>query len=455
MQMTTYTVSNKQRNLLLAGIVVGVISMALTWMNDDALHTRFWTNFLHNSVFFTGISLMAVFFYSVCTTAWGGWHIVFKRVWESMGMFLVVGLGLMAIIAVGTVFDIHHLYHWADQASVESDKILQHKSSFLNNFWYIVSIVIVAVWMFFAYKIRQVSIQEDAVRDKDYKQHFKNRFWTATFLPIAGFSVCLVIWQWVMSIDAHWYSTMFAWYSGASLFVSMIAMTILILIFLKSKGYYPNVSLEHFHDLGKFMFGFSVFWTYLWFSQYMLIWYANVGEETVYFKTRQDQYPILFYANLVINFVLPFLILMRNDTKRKFGTLIFVALLVIFGHWLDFFLMIKPGALHTAHEVLGSHGDHSAGHMAPDGHGSHAATLIKDATDHADGAAHAVAEAGHHAAGHAATFEAGFSLPGFLEIGTMIGFLCAFLYFFYVTLGKSNLVPKNDPYLSESLHHHV
>ena len=440
MQMTTYTVSNKQRNLLLAGIVVGVISMALTWMNDDALHTRFWTNFLHNSVFFTGISLMAVFFYSVCTTAWGGWHIVFKRVWESMGMFLVVGLGLMAIIAVGTVFDIHHLYHWADQASVESDKILQHKSSFLNNFWYIVRIVIVAVWMFFAYKIRQVSIQEDAVRDKDYKQHFKNRFWTATFLPIAGFSVCLVIWQWVMSIDAHWYSTMFAWYSGASLFVSMIAMTILILIFLKSKGYYPNVSLEHFHDLGKFMFGFSVFWTYLWFSQYMLIWYANVGEETVYFKTRQDQYPILFYANLVINFVLPFLILMRNDTKRKFGSVGLVAGLVFLGHWWDYFLMIKPGVLHTAHEVTG-HGHHDVG----DAH-------MHEAAGHAGGHGH---EAAAHAGEHVSEFVSGFTLPGFLEIGTMLGFLGLFLFVVLTALSRASLDPKNDPYYEESVHHHV
>ena len=107
--------------------------------------------------------------------------------------------------------------------------------------------------------------------------------------------------------------------------------------------------------------------------------------------------------------------------------------------------MIKPGALHTAHEVIGHGADHGE-------QGGHAATLIKDATDHAGDAAHGVAEAGHHAA---STFEIGFSLPGFLEIGTMIGFLCAFLYFFYATLGKSKLVPKNDPYLSESLHHHT
>ncbi len=445
--MTTYSIPSRQKTLLLSGMVIGLISLALTWfMDGSGHHMRFWTNFLHNSVFFTGISLMAIFFYSICNTAWAGWHVQFKRVWEAMSMFLGVGVILMGIIAAGLLFDWHHLYHWADPASVESDSILQHKSAFLNKGWYLVSVVLIAVWFFFAWKLRGFSTAEDSQGGvKDFSLHIKTRWWTAGFLPIIGFSTCLVFWQWIMSIDAHWYSTLFAWYSGASLFVSMIAMTILVLVFLKSNGYYPNVSTEHFHDLGKFMFAFSIFWTYLWFSQYMLIWYSNNGEETVYFNTRQDNYPVLFYGNLIINFLVPFFILMRNDTKRKFGSLIFVGLVVIFGHWLDFFLMIKPGALHTAHELSGHGGEH---------HGH--AGAMPDA--HADVAHHATEAAGHAAdAGHGAvsTFEAGFSMPGFLELGTMIGFLCLFLYVFYVSLAKANLVAKNDPYLSESLHHHV
>ena len=391
---------------------------------------------------------MALFFYSVCNTAWAGWHTQFKRVWEAMSMFIGVGLILMGLVAVGLIFGWHDLYHWADNPSVESDEILQHKSSFLNVGWYLVSIALIAVWFFFAIRIRRLSIDEDSEGGiKSFAHITKMRYWTAAFLPIVGFSSCLVIWQWVMSIDAHWYSTLFAWYSGASLFVSMIAMTILVLIFLKSNGYYPNVSKEHFHDLGKFMFAFSIFWTYLWFSQYMLIWYANNGEETVYFNTRQDQYPVLFYANLVINFLVPFFILMRNDTKRKFGSLITVGLIVIFGHWLDFFLMIKPGVLHTAHEVGGQHGD-GGGH----GHGAEAGGHVAEvAGHHGDTAAHIGDAMGHHAS----SFEAGYTLPGFIEIGTMIGFLCLFLYVFYASLAKANLVAKNDPYLSESLNHHV
>lgn len=440
--MTTYTIPSKQRSLLLGGIVVGILCLAGSWFFDsDAHHMRFWTNFLHNSVFFTGIAFMAVMFYAICNTAWAGWHTQFKRIWEAMGMFLGIGIILMTIIFLGIIFEWHNLYHWADHASVETDSLLQHKSSFLNIPWYFVSIGVVAVWYFFAIKFRKRSIDEDNLSEGgDYKHHLRTRFWTAAFLPLAGFSSCLVFWQWVMSIDAHWYSTMFAWYSAASVFVSMIAFTILILIHLKNNGYYPNISKEHFHDLGKFLFAFSIFWTYLWFSQYMLIWYANIGEETVYFKTRQDHFPLIFWANLVINFLLPFFILMRNDTKRKFGSLIFVGGVVIFGHWLDFFQMIKPGAAHTMHELGGGHHAEAAG--------GHAETAVSHAGGHAEAVGHAVEHA-------SSTFMSGYTIPGLWELGTAIGFLCGFLLVFYTYLSKANLVAKNDPYLSESLHHHV
>jgi hypothetical protein len=418
--MSDYSLSGKTRSYLIGFMVLGLLCMAGTWLVDDALHTRFWSNFLHNSVFFTGIAFMAAFFIAICITAYAGWHTLFKRVWEAFSAFLVPGLVLMLIVAFGVYFGFNHLYHWADAASVESDPILQGKASFLNKNWYLFgTIVIVGAWIFFANKLSSLSRAEDKDGgDANFSHHRKMRVFAAAFLPIAGFSSAAIIWQWVMSVDAHWYSTLFAWYSGASWFVSMIAMTILLLLYLKGKGHYNEVTNEHIHDLGKFLFAFSIFWTYLWFSQYMLIWYANVGEETVYFKHRMDEYPVLFFGNLIINFVLPFFILMRNDTKRKFGSVGFVAGLVLFGHWIDFFLMLKPGILHTAHEVA-SH----------DGHGE--------------------------AAEHASHFAMGFTIPGLLEIGTFLGFGALFLFVVLTALGKSALVPKNDPYLQESLHHHV
>ncbi|HPQ20999.1 MAG TPA: hypothetical protein PK147_04065, partial [Saprospiraceae bacterium] len=248
----------------------------------------------------------------------------------------------------------------------------------------------------------------------------------AIFLPIAGFSSAAIIWQWVMSVDSHWYSTLFAWYATASWFVSMIALTILILIYLKGKGYFHQVKRDHIHYLGKFLFAFSVFWTYLWFSQFMLIWYGNVGEETIYFKTRYDHYPVLFFANIFINFAIPFLVLMRNDAKYKFGSVGIVAIIVLLGHWMDFFLMLKPGIYETAM------------HAAPAGE--------------------AMGEHGHevaHAAEHVSNFVSGFTMPGLLELGTFLGFLAFFLFVFFTFLSKAPLTPKNDPYLDESLHHHV
>lgn len=428
----TYTIPARQTMLLGIGMLIGALSLVLTFFGDDSLHTRFWSNILHNSVFFTGIALMALFFLSASITAWAGWYTVFKRVWESMSQFLIVGFGLMLVLGLGVYFGWHHLYHWADPSlldpeSANFDKISVGKSGFLNTTMYVIfGGIVVLAWYFFANRMRAISLDEDQNGgDSNFSHHRRLRTYAAIFLPIAGFTSAAMVWLWVMSVDSHWYSTLFAWYCGASWFVSMMALTIMIISYMKGKGYFQNVTEEHLHDLGKLLFAFSIFWTYLWFSQYMLIWYGNVGEETIYFKHRIDNYPVLFYGNILINFVLPFFILMRNDNKRKYGTMLFTAGAVLFGHWWDFFLMIKPGVLHTAHEVAGhGHGGDSGG-----GHGE--------------------------AAGHVSEFLMGFSLPGFLEIGTFIGFLSLFLFFFWRTLASKQLNPTNDPFLEESLHHHA
>ena len=393
-------------------MAIGLLSLIITFIGDDGYHTRFWSNILHNSVFFTGLGILALFMVAVKITAWSGWHTVFKRIWEAYSLFLIPGLVLILLVAVGIWGGWHHLYHWADAESVANDKILQGKSGFLNKGWFTFgTLIIMGIWIVIATRIRKLSKNEDDSADHNYGQHKVMRIWAAAGLPLVGFGSAALIWLWVMSVDAHWYSTLFAWYCGASLMVAMIAATVLMLFYLKSRGYYREVTMEHMHDLGKYLFAFSVFWTYLWFSQYMLIWYGNIGEETIYFKQRLDDYPVLFFGNLIVNFALPFLVLMRNDTKRKLGTMVFVSIAVFVGHWVDFFLMLKPGILHTAHELM------------PD--------------------------AAHHG------FTAGFTIPGFLEFGTMIGFLGFFMYFSFAMLSKAALVPQNDPYLAESMHHHT
>ncbi len=409
------------KKVLFAFMAVGVLCLAVNFFVDNDHSTRLWSNLLLNIVFFTGISLMGLFFLAANVIAESGWYTGFKRIWEAMYAFLPLGLILMAIIGVGIAFDWHYLYHWGIEDEVANDSLMQQKSSFLNTGWYLIAtLVFGAIWVLIGHIIRSNSIKEDSEGDMSFTFHKRIYKWSAIFLPIGGFTGAAVVWLWIMSVDPHWYSTLFAWYTMISWLVAMFALTLIVLAFLKSRDYFQNVSKDHIHDLGKYLFAFSIFWTYLWFSQYMLIWYGNVGEETIYFRHRVDEYPVLFYGNLLINFVLPFFVLMRNDTKRKYGTVLFAAIFVFVGHWLDFFLMLKPGILHTEHEI------------------SH----------HAHGAA---SEAGHHAS----SFVSGFTIPGLLEIGIFVGFLGLFLYLFFNRLASAKLVPERNPYLEESLHHEV
>ena len=472
-----FELSSTARTVLLSTLGVGLLCLIFIYFKDDQFHTRFWTSILHNSIFFTGIALFALFKYAVSVVALGGWVVAFKRIWEAYAQFLLIGLVLLLILAGGLYMGYHHLYHWNDLGVRTSDKVIMGKSGFLNkNFFTLFTIVVTGVWIFLAKKIRSISLDEDVNGNASFSHHVQLRKYSSIALPVIGFTSAAFIWLWIMSLDAHWYSTMFAWYSSASLFVAMMALTIGIIIYMKSLGYLEEVTTEHLHDLAKFVFAFSIFWTYLWFSQYMLIWYSNVGEETIYFRQRFDHYKVLYYGNLVLNFVLPFLLFMRNDTKRKVGTLIFVSMLVFFGHWLDFFQMTKPGPLHTAHEIMAERSSigelqtletkpmevhqaetkASAEMTTPSG--EKAAESTHESTSASE---HSTTENVHgeemHETGHEASsdYTPGFTIPGLLDIGVLLGFLAGFLLFVFKEIGKAPLQAKNDPYYAESLHHHV
>jgi len=500
---TQFVFEGKTKRVLYGGMALGVLCLALSFLNDDEYHTRFWTNILHNSVYFTVIALMAMFFLSAQITAFAGWITVIKRIWESMSQFMWVGLILMGIIVLGVWGHFHHLYHWndpnlnvTDPTAPHYDRIIAGKKGFLSPvFFTIVTVGFLGIWYFWAYKLRQTSIEQDTNETPSFDYYKKQRKWAASFLPIGGFLSAVFLWQAVMSVDPHWYSTMFAWYSTASGWLGALSFTVMIIIYLKSKGYLEYVTHDHLHDVGKYVFGISVFWTYLWFDQFMLIWYANNGEETIYFKERMNHYPVLFWGNLLMNFVAPFLILMRNDTKRKFGTMFFVALIVFFGHWWDYFYMIKPGARIAAFEAKelaeGGHGkQHEAAPISEAAHeAAQPAATHTDTTAHEDSAVHgdsavthtssdaahneehpaaaaSTAPAAHgdeahgdphgegnHGEGEPHSFKLGFTIPGLEELGVMIGFLSLFLFFFFRQLERAPLVPMKDPYLEESLHH--
>ena len=320
--------------------------------------TRFWAVLLQNSTYWLLLVNTSMFFIGITTLALGGWQVAFRRVTEAISALVPI-LGVLTLVVILSIVFGHRtdIYHWLDRDYVETDKILRGKKGFLNpTFYTIASVLAIGLWIYIGKKMRQLSIESDATGPMDYETGKtwlgKNIKWGAFYIVVFGLTVGSTIpWLWLMSIDAHWFSTMYSWYTFASTFVSGISLIVLFVIYLKNRGELEYVTDEHLHDLGKFMFAFSIFWTYLWFSQYMLIWYSNQPEETIYFIQRigtaehAGPYKGIFFFNLIINFVAPILILMKKATKRNYTIMTFMAVLIIFGHWIDFYQMVMPGTV--------------------------------------------------------------------------------------------------------------
>lgn len=320
---------------------------------DNVNATRFWAVLLQNCIFWLLLVNVATFFIVINTLAMSGWQEAFRRVTEAVSSVVpvlgVICLIILLCIVLGGRGDI---YPWLNKEHVEHDPILLGKKGFLNPYVFIgYTLLTIGLWVLWGKKLRNLSQQTDSMGTMDEptakKWYKKNAGISAYFAVFYVLTVGSIIpWLWLMSIDAHWFSTMYSWYTFGSSFVAGVALLTLFVIYFKNRGQLEFVTQEHLQDLGKYMFAFSIFWTYLWFAQFMLQWYANIPEETVYFKIRlQGPYEGLFYLNLILNFVAPILILMKRATKRNYFIITFMCILIIFGHWIDFYQMVMPGTV--------------------------------------------------------------------------------------------------------------
>ena len=308
------------------------------------LSNKPWAALYVAAFFFFMISLGVLAFYGIQRAAQAGWSPVLYRVMEGITGYLLPGGIIVIVILALSGMHLNHLFIWMDPEVVAHDKLIAGKTGFLNlPFFLARAIFFLTGWSLYRYFSRKFSLAQDEA--SDISNHIKNFRISAGFLVFYIVTESIMSWDWVMSIDPHWFSTLFGWYVFASMFVSGITAIALITIYLKSKGYLEFVNDSHIHDLGKFMFGISVFWTYLWFSQFMLIWYSNIPEEVTYFMTRIEDYNLPFFGMVVMNFIFPLLILMNSDYKRINYFIVMAGIVIILGHYMDVFNMIMPSAV--------------------------------------------------------------------------------------------------------------
>lgn len=383
-------------------MVVGVASIVFGWIAGDAdHHQRWWANLLINGFFFFAIAAGALFFYALQYAAEVGWSAQLKRLFESMFSYLPWGIGAVMIVVIAGALHIHHLYHWMDPAvydetSASYDHLIAGKAAYFGWFYWVRTAAYIVVFLLFARLFRKWSLAEDEVGGIDlHKKMFRRG---ALFLVFFAVFSSTLAWDWLMSIDTHWFSTMYGWYVFSGMWVTCMIFATITTLWLKRQGYLPNVNDSHIHDLGKWVFAISMLWSYLWFCQFMLIWYSNIPEEVIYFYTRIfNDYKFLFFTMFFVNFALPFYTLISRDAKRNPVYLVGTGVIIFIAHYIDVYLLVIPGTTEA----------HSFGGIM------------------------------------------------WHEFGTFLGFLGLFIFVVLRKLSKAPLIPRNHPFLKESETHHI
>lgn len=386
--------------LIAAGVLSLIIGLIVHSGDGDLFKTRIMGGLLSNSYFYFCIGLGALFFLALNYATEAGWYAYIKRPIEAIAMFMPVGMILLLIVlAVITVLDGAHVYGWMDpelykEGGHHYDPIAAGKQFYLNKtFFWIRTVAYMATYFIFLRGFRKRSLEEDKVGGTEI--HFRNYRKGALFLVFFAVFSSTSAWDWVMSVDYHWFSTLFGWYTFAGMWVSTMVVLVMLVLYLKKAGYLPKVNDSHIHDIGKWMFAISFLWSYLWFSQFMLIWYANIPEEVTYYVARIEEHKFLYFFMFFINMVFPMLILMSRDAKRHAGILTFVGIIILLGHWLDAYQMI----------AIGSQGPSA--------------------------------------------------YPGFIEFGIGIALAGVLMKVVLTNLTKAPLTPVNHPFLDESIHHDI
>ena len=361
------------------------------------IHNRPYSALYVAAFFFFMIALGVLAFYGIQYASQAGWSPVLFRVMEGITYYVLPGGLIVLAIAL---FAGDHIFVWmnpdmVNPESADFDALVANKSGWLNKTGFAIrGLIFIGGWSAYRYFSRKFSIAQDNADVNDISNFKKNFRISAAFLVFFIYTESMMSWDWLMSFDPHWFSTLYGWYVFAGMMVCAITTIALIAIYLKSKGYLEFVNDSHIHDLGKYMFGFSIFWTYLWFSQFMLIWYANIPEEVTYFVTRIEQFNLPFFGMVAMNFIFPVLLLMNSDYKRVNWFIVLTGIVILAGHYVDIFVMVMPGTVGSSWYI------------------------------------------------------------GIPEIGALCFFFGLFVYVVFTALTKAPLLVKNNPFVKESEQFH-
>ena len=380
------TISKKFKTIAMILIGIGVVSFALGFAFDAK---RTWANYLLVNYYFLSLAIGAAFFGAIQYITQSGWSAAFKRIPEAM----VAYIPFAAVFFLILFFGMHSIYEWTHEEVVAEDQLLQHKSAYLNiPFFFARIILFFGAWIVFSKLLRKFSLKEDETGSMEY--FLKSELYSRIFIFVIALSFTLFAVDLLMSLEPHWYSTIFAAKSFIAAFMHGSSIIALIVIVLFRMGKLPFLNRSHLHDFTRYIFMSSIVWGYFNFAEFMLIWYGNIPEETAWFVHRwEGAYKVLFFVNIILNWFIPFIVLMPRKTSRSKMFIFPVVVLLMIGQYTELYYIIWPAVVH----------------------------------------------------------EAKF---GLLEIGTFIGFAGIFALVVATWLSKASLVPKNHPYLEESLDHH-
>jgi hypothetical protein len=356
---------------------------------------RTWATLLINDFFFLSLALAGILFIALHYLSSAGWWTVIRRVPEAMMGFLPVA----GLLTLPLYFGRRALYPWTRPEILRHDPVVAAKTAYLNTpFFFGRMLLFLALWSLFAYLLRRTSLAQDRLLAGGVGaagEHRRMVRTSAFFIVTFAVSFSLASFDWLMSLDPRWFSTIFAIYTFAGLLVSGLAGITLTVVVLRERGQLAGlVGESHLHDLGKLLFAFSTFWAYIWVSQYLLIWYSNIPEEVTFYATRTNGgWAPLFFLVLVLGWVVPFCALLPRAAKRNPQVLKWVAVTVLVGHWLDLYVLVAPPVLARVR-------------------------------------------------------------VGLPEILITAGYSSLFFLLMTRALARAPLLARSDPYLGESLHHH-